>query len=357
MKIKDVTTKIIPIQLNAPFKTALREVQALDVLRVILTFDNGVVGIGEAAPTAAITGDTNESISKAINTIFRPFLLGKEIDEQLLILTEMKGLLMGNTSPKAAIDMALYDALAKSHKVPLYQYLGGELAELDTDFTISIASREKMGIDAQEKVNAGFKTLKIKLGLDTIEEEVAKLRSLNDRFEGKIPFRIDANQGWSKEAAVQILAEWQDIPIEFVEQPVAAADFAGLKYVTEHTDIPIMADESLFGLEDAKLLIADECCDLFNIKLMKSTGIKEATAIAKLAYENGIDCMVGSMIEGYAGLAAAAHFAVSNAAVHYYDLDVPFMWKMQHLEPAMIGMDVTAGKLKLLDRPGLGIEK
>lgn len=355
MKIIEVQTTIIPIRLNAPFKTALRQVNAVDVIRVKIYFDNGLVGIGEAAPTKEITHDTKESILQAINEVFKPFLIGKEVDEKLCLLNEMNDLLKHNTSPKAAIDIALYDALAKEKQLPLYRYLGGDKKELATDFTISIAEQAKMVKDAQEKVASGFKTLKIKLGLDSIEEEVAKIRHISQAFEGKIPLRIDANQGWDKKEAVQILAEWKDLPIEFVEQPVQAADFAGLKYVTDHTDIPIMADESMFSLADAKQLIDEECCDLLNIKLMKSQGISGALKIHQLAKEKGIDCMVGSMIEGYAGMSAAAHFAASAENVRFYDLDVPFMWETKHLTDELIGMKICPGQLQLLDKAGLGI--
>ncbi|MHC5374170.1 dipeptide epimerase [Enterococcus sp. LJL120] len=355
MKIVQVQTKIIPIQLNAPFKTALREVQSVDVVRVLLHFDNGLVGIGEAAPTKVITGDTEESILQAINETFKPFLLQREVDEELSLLDDLQNLLSHNTSPKAAIDIALHDALAKAHQQPLFQFLGGSKPELETDFTISVGSREKMVADAKAKVASGFQSLKIKLGLDDVAEEVAKIRSINQALAGKIPFRIDANQGWSKEEAVAILNEWQDIPIDFVEQPVPAADFEGLKYVTEHTKIPIMADESLFGLADAERLITNQCCDLLNIKLMKSGGIKEGLKIYRLAAAHGIDCMVGSMIEGYAGMAAAAHFAASQPGIRFYDLDVPFMWETKNLDVQTSGMTISAGKLKLQATPGLGI--
>lgn len=356
MKIKDITTKIIPIHLNAPFKTALREVTAVDVIRVQVVFDNGIVGLGEAAPTKVITGDTEESILYAIQEVFRPFLLGREVDENLSVLDEMKLLMEHNTSPKAAIDIAFHDGLAKAQNLPLFQMLGGDNPNIDTDFTISIAGKDKMVQDAKEKVNAGFRSLKIKLGLDEPEVEVAKIRSINEALRGKIPFRIDANQGWEKEEAVQILNEWKDVPIDFVEQPVKAADFSGLKYVTEHTDIPIMADESLFCLKDAEKLAADKCCDLMNIKLMKSSGIKEARQIFELAKANNIDCMVGSMIEGYAGMAAAAHFAAGCKTVRFYDLDVPFMWETEHLSEKDIGFEIQPGRLHLLETPGLGIQ-
>lgn len=121
MKITAVETKRIPIQLNAPFKTALREVHAVEVIRVLLFFDNGIVGIGEAAPTEVITGDTKESILKDIETVFAPFLLGRKVDAQLLVMDELHALIQHHTSPKAAIDIALHDALAKAANLPLYR--------------------------------------------------------------------------------------------------------------------------------------------------------------------------------------------------------------------------------------------
>ncbi len=211
--------------------------------------------------------------------------------------------------------------------------------------------------DAQAKVQAGFRSLKIKLGAGTIEEEVAKIRRINERLAGKIPFRIDANQGWTKEEAVQILDQWQDIPIEFVEQPVKAHDFAGLSYVTARTTIPIMADESLFSYEDAKRLIAENCCNYLNIKLMKSGGIKEGQKIYHLAKEHQMPVMVGSMIEGYGGMAAAAHFALGMADVQFYDLDVPFMWETQTTSPEMQGILQRPGSLSVTERIGLGINE
>ncbi|MBC1583111.1 dipeptide epimerase [Listeria seeligeri] len=355
MKITKIKTHIVPIQLSSTFKTALREVSHVNVVRVYIHFDNGIVGIGEAAPTHVITGDTEASITSAINDIFGPFLIGRELHEELTILDEMKSLLVHNSSPKAAIDIALHDALAKASSKPLYEFLGGGSPRLETDYTISIGTPEKMVQDAKTKVAEGFKSLKIKLGLDPVEIEVAKIRRMNEALGGKIPFRIDANQGWTPDVAIQILNEWSDIPIDFIEQPVKSWDFAGMAKVTANTNIPIMADESLFGIHDAKRLLDEKCCNLLNIKLMKSAGIKEARAIHDLASEYKVDCMIGTMIEGYASLSAAAHFAASAKQVKFYDLDVPFMWNLQGKNLADIGLEIGRGELLLTEEDGIGI--
>lgn len=357
MKITKIEVKKVPIHLNAPFKTALREVQFLDVIRVLIHFDNGVVGIGEAAPTKVITGDTEESIIADIQETFTPFLIGQEVTEELAVLAAMDELLAHHSSPKAAIDIAVHDALAKAAGVPLYRYLGGERNRLETDYTISIGPREKMVADAKGKVATGFSSLKVKLGLDEVDEEIAKIKSMNEALGGKVPFRIDANQGWSAEDAIAIINQWGDIPIDFIEQPVKAADFDGLKKVTENTQIPIMADESVFSLADAQRLITGGYCDLINIKLMKTGGLRQAKEIYRLAKENQIGCMVGSMIEGYAGLSAAAHFTCGMGQMDFVDLDVPFMWEQAGIDSETMGMTIAAGALTLTDRPGLGITK
>ncbi|PZG36612.1 dipeptide epimerase [Listeria ivanovii] len=355
MKITKIKTRILPIQLNETFKTALREVNHVNVVRVYIHFDNGIVGIGEAAPTHVITGDTEASIISAINDIFAPFLIGRELDEELTILDEMKLLLIHNTSPKAAIDIALHDALAKASSKPLYEFLGGGNPRLETDYTISIGTPEKMVHDAEIKVTEGFRSLKVKLGLDPVEVEVAKIRKINDALGGKIPFRIDASQGWTDNEAIQILHEWRDIPIDFVEQPVKSWDFAGMAKVIAHTNIPIMADESLFGIRDAKRLLDEKCCDLLNIKLMKSSGIKEARVIHNLASEYNVGCMIGTMIEGYASLSAAAHFAAASKQVKFYDLDVPFMWNLHGKNITDIGLEIGQGQVLLTEESGIGI--
>lgn len=355
MKIKEVQTEIVPITLKTPFKTALREVQTLDVVRVKIYLDNGIVGVGEAAPTPAITGDTQESIWHDITQCYRPYLLGRELSHPINMLTELKELVPHATSAKAAIDIAVFDALAKQAQQPLYQYLGGKQASLQTDYTISIGSKEKMVADAQGYVKQGFTELKVKMGLDDPEVEVAKLKAMNQALDGKIQFRIDANQGWEPREAVEIIQSWKGLPIQFIEQPVKAHDLDGLAFVTKNSPFPIMADESLYNLADAKALIQHKACHMFNLKLMKTAGIQGALEIFQLAQKEQIPCMMGSMIEGYVGMAAAVHFAAGMNTLAYNDLDVPFMWKLTEQAKKQMGFTISKNTLTLSNQAGVGI--
>ena len=132
--------------------------------------------------------------------------------------------------------------------------------------------------------------------------------------------------GMRKKQSVRLaLMEDAGLDIELIEQPVPADDIEGLKYVTDHTFTPIMADESVFSAKDALRVLQLRAADLINIKLMKSGGIHEALKINALAESYGVECMVGSMIETKLGITAAAHFAASQPNVTRFDFDAPLM--------------------------------
>lgn len=170
-----------------------------------------------------------------------------------------------------------------------------------------------------------------------------------------VPIRLDANQGWQAKEAVRAirLMEELDLGIELIEQPVIAHDLEGLKYVTENTETPIMADESVFSVYDAKRVLDMGAADLINIKLMKTGGIHQAIKIATLAEAFGVKCMVGSMIETKIGITAAAHFAASHPNIAHYDLDAPLMLIG---DIANGGISYKNNQIQLGNAAGLGIQ-
>ncbi len=327
MIIKQLETYRLAVPLIKPFKTALRTVETAECIVVKMICDNGVVGFGEAPPTHVITGDSLQSVEAAIHHIFKPFLIGKNILLFEQVFQGLHSILINNTSAKAAIDMAIYDCLAKYSNLPLYQYLGGYRDRLETDFTVSVNSPEEMGEDALNYVEQGFNVLKIKVGKDCISEDTARIIRIREVVGNDVKLRLDANQGWSPKEAISIIHKLEDLDlnIELIEQPVHSSDIRGLKQVTDHVDTLIMADESVFSEKDAFEVLRTRSADLINIKLMKSGGIYKATLINKVAELCGVECMVGSMIETKLGITAAAHFAASQKNITRYDFDAPLM--------------------------------
>ncbi|WP_042143827.1 mandelate racemase/muconate lactonizing enzyme family protein [Paucisalibacillus sp. EB02] len=327
MKIQQIDTYKAAVPLKKPFKTALRTVRVAETIVVRVTCDNGIVGWGEAPPTHVITGDTLASIHYAINDVFKPALTGLSILDREALFKKINSLIVGNTSAKAAIDMALYDCIAQQANMSLTQFLGGYQERIETDYTVSVNSPEEMADDAEGYVKDGFSVLKVKVGKDEINMDIERIQAIRDRIGPDVTIRLDANQGWEPKVAVRSIQKMEDLglQIEFIEQPVKAYDLKGLKYVTEHSQIPIMADESVFSAKDARAVLELGAADLINIKLMKAGGIHEALNIAKLANVYGISCMVGSMIESKIGITAAAHFAASQPNIKYFDFDAPLM--------------------------------
>ena len=248
MKITQVKLGRISTPLRVPFKTALRTVRSVEDVIVELHTDTGAVGYGEAPPTGVITGDTTGAIIGAIRDHIAPAILGRGLDEFEDLTAAVQKALVHNTSAKAAVDMALWDLLGQKYSAPVYRMLGGARSNIVTDITISVNPPEEMARDARTAIQRGYDCLKVKVGIDP-ELDVARLAAVREAVGKDVKLRIDANQAWNAKQAVRILDQMQEkgLDIEFVEQPVPAADLEGMQYVTRHASVPVLADESVFS--------------------------------------------------------------------------------------------------------------
>lgn len=356
MIITSIETYKVAVPLTKPFKTALRTVETAEAIVVKVTCDNGIIGWGEAPPTHVITGDSLNSVEYAIQQIFKPFVLHRNLLNYEAIFQGLQTILVGNSSAKAAIDMALYDCIAQNCDIPLYQFLGGYRNELETDFTVSVNSPDEMGEDAIQYVKQGFTVLKVKVGKDEASLDFERIQQIRNKVGKDIKIRLDANQGWNPKEAIRVIRKMEDagFDIELVEQPVPAADIEGLKQVTDHVDTPIMADESIFTPKQAMQVLKTRSADLINIKLMKAGGIYQAQIINSLAETCGVECMVGSMIETRLGITAAAHFAASKKNITRFDFDAPLMLAKDIVTG---GINYEGKRITFPDAPGLGISE
>jgi o-succinylbenzoate synthase len=353
MKIKNIHTTLLKAPLKTPFVTSLRRVDALEDLLVIIECDDGYVGYGEGASTPIITGETLGSMIATIEYI-KPHLLGKEIEDFDTIIHLVHSLIVKNTTAKSALEIALYDLKAKSSKLPLYRMLGGTQTTFSTDITISMGEIEKMITDSQEAVKLGYDTLKIKIG-DNPNKDVERVVAIYNALDKNIKLRLDANQGWSAKESVELLhaLEKQDIIAEFIEQPVAADDYKGLKYIKERVQTPVLADESIFSVKDARKLLEMQAIDYVNIKLAKTAGITQALELADLSKSYGIKCMMGCMLEGPISVAAGVHVASAKAdIITMLDLDAVSLLASH---PLTTSIQFDESTITLSDEVGLGV--
>ena len=347
---------MLNVPLKTPFKTAMRTVEEIEDVVVIVKTDTGHTGYGSAPATAVITGDTHGSIIEAINKVMSPALIGRDIADLNNLTDTVQDSIVRNFSAKAAMEIAVYDLYGQLYNAPLYQMLGGGDNVISTDITISVDYIDKMVEDTLKAIDQGFETLKIKVGKDPALD-IERIKAIYAAVNGRALIRLDANQGWTPKQIVSVLRALEDsgVQLELLEQPVRGDDIEGMKYVTERIHTPVMADESSFGPKEALELIRTRAADIINIKLMKTGGISNAIKIADIAGIYGVNCMIGCMLESSIGVAAAAHIAVAKASViTKVDLDTPALGKY---DPVTSGVQFNNSEIKITDLPGLGISK
>jgi len=350
-RIKDVEIYAFDVPLVAPFRISIGEMGAANDVLVRVRTDSGLVGIGEACPFPPITGETQATNIAAAKAI-RDMLIGKDplaVDDALRLIG---AIVHSNPSMVAAFDMALFDILGQAAGLPVYRLLGGAKSTFESDITTGIDTPEAMAAGAKKHADWGYKTLKVKIGLDP-DQDFERLRAVRAAVGDAITIRIDANQGYTVPQAIYALKKIDKLRIQLCEQPVLASDLAGLKQVRSESPIPIMADESCFLPADALRLVRAEACDFMNIKIMKAGGILNAVRIAHIADAANMRCMVGCMLETRIALTAAAHVVASQANIVYADLD----GNAEHTaDPVVGGMTTKGGIVTMPEKPGLGCD-
>jgi L-alanine-DL-glutamate epimerase-like enolase superfamily enzyme len=263
----------------------------------------------------------------------------------------MDRLIFGNSSIKSAFDIALHDLAAQVADLPLWKYLGGErYFDPITDYTVSLGDPERMAADAEAIVAAGFPVIKVKLG-GAGDLDIRRIRAIRSRVPS-IPLRIDANQGWDPDTAIEVLNALADAGIEHCEEPIPRWRFMELRRVKEASPIPIMADESCCDHHDAARLIALGACQRFNIKLGKSGGLFKARKIIALAAGAGMTVQVGGFLESRLAWSASAALALTDPCVQYCDMDTPLMFTA---DPVVGGIGYhPGGRIRLPEVAGLG---
>jgi L-alanine-DL-glutamate epimerase-like enolase superfamily enzyme len=329
--------------LEYPFTISRGTQESAGVVLVRVEDDDGAVGVGGAAPSAHY-GETVGTVEAVLPDLLS---VAERVDDPhnvARIEAGMREVVNDNPSARTAVSIAVHDLAAKRAGLPLYEYWGLDPAQsLDTSYTIGIDDAETMREKTRTARERGYGTLKVKLGTPRDEDLLSTVREAAP----DATIRVDANEAWTPKEAVRNM-EWLDeYGVEFVEQPVPAENTAGLKYVYERSTLPIAADESCVVASDVPK-IADRC-DIANLKLMKTGGLREAKRLIHAARAHGLEVMCGCMTESNASIAAACHLA---PLLDYADLDGSLLLDHDDFE----GVPMPAGHidLKAADRPGTG---
>jgi L-Ala-D/L-Glu epimerase / N-acetyl-D-glutamate racemase len=297
---------------------------------------NGLEGLGESVPI--------ERYNESVDSVIAYFEQHPPRGDDPYLLDE----LLTDDIPPAArcgLDIALHDLIGKDCGKPLYQLLGLDPAKTPvTSFTIGIGDPEATLRKVAEI--GDHPVMKVKLGLGSVKDEVETIELIRSKYTGTI--RVDANEGWTPEQAVDVLRELERFDIEFCEQPIKAGQPERLRYIKEHSKIPIVTDEDSLTAADLPKLYG--CVDGINVKLVKTGGIRGAIKMIHTARALGMKIMLGCMVESQISATAAAQI---SPLVDWADIDGPFLTK----DDPFSGITYKDGKIVLPHGAGLGVRE
>lgn len=325
-------------------------------LLVKIHTDEGITGLGEVSCTPTWSGEDQVTAAHFIAQFLAPLLVGEDPTEVERLTAKIGGGVAGNPFTKAGLEMALWDILGKSVGLPVYRLLGGPVREfVPTKFSVSGLAPQKAAEIAAWAVDQGFRTMKVKVGIEP-EQDVARVRAVREAIGPDVRLGVDANGGWSPRVAIQTIRRLYAYDIYFAEQPVPDLDIAWLADVRSHVDVPIMADESVYTLQDAMAVARAGAADVLSAYVGKGGGIGPARKIAAVAEAAGLTCTVGSNLELGVAAAAMIHLAMATPGIGAEefpcDILTPFFYEDDLLAEPLL---VKGGEARPFERPGLGV--
>jgi L-alanine-DL-glutamate epimerase-like enolase superfamily enzyme len=327
------------LQLRHTFTVAGNSRNTTPVVLTEIQYE-GITGYGEASMPPYL-GESQETVISFLNKVdleqfSDPFMLDD-------ILAYVDSIEEGNRAAKACVDIALHDLMGKLVDQPLYKLWGINPRNTPlTSFTIGIDTPEVVRLKTEEAER--FRILKVKLGGGNDREMIETVRSVTD-----VPLYVDVNQGWKdKQEALEMVHWLAEQGIEMVEQPLPKTAVDDLAWLTAHSPLPIMADEAFQRLGDVAAF--QGIYSGINIKLMKSTGLREAHKMITVARALDMKVMIGCMTETSCAVSAAAQL---SPLADWADLDGNLLISNDLYK----GMEVIDGKVTLNELPGIGITK
>jgi muconate cycloisomerase len=312
-RIESITIYQLGIPFHQTFRHSTHSREESDAVIVRVKDSDGQIGYGEALPRPYVTGETTASMINHVREQLAPRIFSRTwmpgwdtIDFLSSVLADWTrssaNVVTAWNAAFCAVELALLDWSLRRLSTSLADFLPPARNQVKYSGVISSDKPEEAAALAQRMARFGIRQLKIKVGTAEDSERVAAVR----RAVGPdAELRADANGAWSPAEAVAQLKNLAPFNLQVIEQPVASGDFPGLKRVLQEAGIPVMADESLVTLEQARQLIEQRACDYFNIRLSKCGGVAGSLAIAVLARHAGIQIQVGAQV-GETGILSAA---------------------------------------------------
>lgn len=358
LRIDRVETVIIDIPLRLPHRFARASMDAQPVLYVFLRTAGGITGTGEGVVPAGPWwgGESVETMQLIVERYFTPILIGRTVDDVYALMRDLADVVAVNLFAKAAVEVALHDAWARSLGVPVHTLLGG-CARTSIPVTWALGTEPAPVVveEALAKLDAGLHTsFKLKMGALEPADDVARVVTVAEKLRGMAGIRVDLNARWDRLTALRYLPTLAEAGVELIEQPVPGPDIDAMADICAALPIPVMADESLRTPADAVRLAHRHAAGVLAVKTTKCGGLRASMDIAAIGAASGIPTHAATSIESPIGTVASLHFACAAPAA---------TWGSELFGPLLMTEDVITeplryadGHLHLPDGPGLGVE-
>lgn len=326
------------LELKHVFTVAVNTRTTTPVMLTEIEYD-GIKGYGEASMPPYL-GESQVTATKFLSKVnLEQFDDPFEIEK---ILEYVDSINENNTAAKASVDIALHDLVGKLLGKPWYKIWGFDKSKAPyTTFTIGIDKPDVVRQKVKEAEE--FKILKVKLGKENDREMIETIRSVTDK-----PLTADANQGWKdKHNALEMIQWLHEQNVLYIEQPLPKEMIDENAWITAHSPIPVLGDESIQRIPD--LIKMKDVYSGVVVKLMKCTGMREAYKMINLAKSLGLKVMLGCMTETSCAISAAAQL---SPEADWADLDGNLLIKNDPYE----GVKVIDGKIILNDYAGIGLK-
>jgi muconate cycloisomerase len=358
LRIDRVETVLLDIPLRRPHRFARAAMDAQPVLYVFVRTAGGVTGVGEGVVPGGPWwgGESVETMQLVVERYIAPVLHGRRVDEVQVLLREVTDVVAANLYAKAAVEVALHDAWARSLEVPVHTLLGG-LARTSVPVTWALGTEAAPVVieEAFGKLDAGLhRSFKLKMGALEPAADVARVCEVAEKLAGVAGVRVDLNARWDRLTSLTYLPRLAEAGVELVEQPVPGDQLETMAEINAALPIPVMADESLRTPSDAARIAALRAGDVFAVKTTKCGGLRASMEIAAIGAAAGVPSHGATSIESPVGTAASLHFACAAGGVTWgSELFGPLLMAEEMLTTPLRYAD---GHLHLPDGPGLGVE-
>jgi O-succinylbenzoate synthase len=349
MRIDRVDLRIVRLCLVRPFQTSSSRKSYLDHILVRVEA-GGVVGWGECASPSDpyYCPETTETCWHLLKDFLAPAVLGREwctIDEVVALYRPVKG----NRFAKAGLEMACWDAMARSTGVPLYALLGGTLSEILSGVSLGIERRIEVLFDQIARyLEEGYRRIKLKIAPGWDVDVIQRVR---ERYPDVL-LQVDANSAYTLED-LPTMQSLDEFGLLLIEQPLAHDDIVDHARLQAELQTPICLDESIHSADDARKALELGACRVINIKVSRVGGLLEAKRVHDYCHVRGVPVWCGGMHEF--GVGRAANVAIASlpgftlpgdvsGSDKYYAEDV--------VEPPILA---RRGAIAMFEGPGLGV--